>query len=47
MPKTGENIGLWLEDSHGRYGCKPEPIGAHSVDGAANAKASVNRIQGK
>ena len=44
-PKTGENIGEWLQESHRRVSCKPDAIGSHTFDGAANARSSVNHLQ--
>ena len=44
-PKTGENIGAWLNAIHNDVGCKPSYIGSHVVDGASNAGASVEELQ--
>lgn len=44
-PKTGEKIGQWLEDIHAIVGCKPAYISSHTVDGAANAQASVDVLE--
>jgi len=44
-PKTGENIGAWLEESHENVGCKAEYIGSHVVDGASNAGKSVEVLE--
>lgn len=42
---TGENIGNWLHISHERHGCKPDYIGSHVVDGAANAGKAVGLME--
>ena len=40
-PKSGENIGMKLDEVHCAVGCNADFIGSHTVDGAANAKKSV------
>ncbi len=45
QPKTGELIGSWLEECHKAVGCKPDYIGSHIVDGAANAGKSVEWLE--
>ena len=40
-PKTGENIGEWLEEIHAAVDIEPGHIGSHNVDGASNAEKSV------
>ena len=45
QPKTGENIGMWLSEVHTRIGIKPDFIGSHMVDGAANAGSSVDVLE--
>lgn len=44
-PKTGENIGAWLDDNHRGVGCRPDYINSHIVDSAANAVKSVEELQ--
>ena len=45
IPKTGENIGHWMENIHKYVGCKPEYIGSHTVDRASNSGASVDSLE--
>ena len=45
VPKTGRNIGMWLDNTHERHGIKPDHLGSHIVDGAANAGKSVRCLE--
>ena len=45
IPKTGKNIGHWLEKIHKAVGCKPEYIGSHTVDRASNDGAYVDSLE--
>ena len=40
-PKTGENIGNWIESTHSGLSCEPSYVGSHVVDNASNALDSV------
>ena len=44
-PKTGENVGAWLEESHSNVGIKAEYVASHTVDGASNAGKSVEVLE--
>ena len=44
-PKTGENIGKWLDSIRRDVVWKPSYIGSHVVDGMSNAGASVEELQ--
>ena len=45
LPKTGANIGVWLEIAHRLVDIEPSYIGSHTVDGAGNAKLSVEELK--
>ena len=44
-PKTGVNIGYWLDDCHRACGAIPDYTGIHIVDGASNATASSDVLE--
>ena len=45
LPKTGGNIGIWLDIAHKLVGIEPSYVGSHVVDGAGNAKSSVDELK--
>ena len=45
QPKTGQNIGVYLDNIHVGAGCKASYIGSHIVDGASNAGSSVEELE--
>ena len=46
LAKTGLNIGYWLDDTHRfQLAAKPDYLGTHIVDGAANAGKSVRCLE--
>ena len=44
-PKSGENIGEKLDEVHRAVGCYADYIGSHTVDGASNARKSVECLE--
>ena len=45
LPKTGANIGIWLDVAHKLVAIEPSYVGSHTVDGAGNAKSSVDELK--
>jgi len=45
LPKTGANIGIWLDIAHKFVAIEPSYVGSHTVDGAGNAKSSVEELK--
>ena len=45
LPKTGANIGIWLDVAHKLVAIEPSYVGSHTVDGAGNAKSSVEELK--
>ena len=46
-PHTGQEVGAWLYNAHKRVRCEPCMQGSQTVDGAANAGASIGKLQWK
>ena len=42
---TGKGVGAWLASEHESKGLKPQYVGYHCTDGAANAVASANEYE--